>query len=137
MSGPKELHKVLVSSDRAAPVVVLTFSFTESSDADATVPLFYASRKMRFVGGKYVQSVDATAATTYTATLEVGSTALSEALDIKTLADATVADLLPSATSADRNIAEGDLVEIAFDETGGSATSPEDVNLTLEFLLLE
>jgi len=125
-----------VGTKIAAPVVTLAFSFIETSDADATVQLFVAPRAMRFVSGSYIQSVDATAVTSYTATVEVGSTALSQALDIKTLADATAGYFLPSATSLDRNIAKGDIVEINFNETGGTATSPELVNVVLEFQLM-
>lgn len=138
MSLPRELHKHLVGTRIAAPVVVIgPFDFTESSDDDATVALFRATRKMRFVGGAYTQSVDATAATSYTATIEVGSTALSQALDIKTLADATVGYFLPSTTSTDRDIAKGALVEVNFNQTGGTATSPEVVHIMLEFQLIE
>jgi len=137
MRVPKELHTELVNPRQAGPVVLLPFRFTESSDADATVQLFIAPRKMFFVGGEYTQSVDATAATSYTATIEVGSTALSQALDIKTLGADTAAAILPSTTEADREIAQGDVVEINLNETGGTATSPEDVLLVLEFILLE
>jgi hypothetical protein len=135
---PRELHTHLVGVRIAAPVVVIgPFNFTESSDDDATVNLFYATRKMRFVGGSYKQSVDATAVTSYTATIEVGTQQLSQDLDIKTLDDATVGYFLPSATSTDRDIAKGDLVEVNFNQTGGTATSPEVVDIMLEFQLIE
>lgn len=138
MANPRELHRHLVGPKIAAPVVVVgPFKFTESSDADATVQLFLTTRKMRFVGGSYTQSVDATAATTYTATIEVGSTALSQALDIKTPGEDEALFFLPSATSTDRDIAKGAYVEVLFNETGGTATSPEDVEIVLEFQLME
>jgi len=138
INSPKELHSRLVHPSIAAPVVLCgPFLFTESTDADAVAYLFYAPRAMRFVGGSYIQSVDATAATSYTAQVEVGTQVLSAALDIKTLAAATVAYFTPSLTSADRNIAAGDRVEISFNETGGTATSPEAVEVYLQFQLID
>ena len=138
MPNPRELHRHLVGPAIAAPVVVVgPFDFTESSDADATVALFRAPRKMRFVSGVYTQSVDAQAATTYTATIEVGTQQLSQDLDILTLGADTAAYFLPSATSDDRDINKGDLVEVNFNETGGTVTSPEVVHITLEFQLIE
>jgi len=135
---PRELHTHLVGTRIAAPVVIVgPIKFTNGTAGDATVNLFYASRKMRFVGGSYVQSADATAATTFTATVEVGTQQLSQDLDIKTLADATVAHFLPSATSTDRDIAKGALVELNFNETGGTVTAPADVEVVLEFQLIE
>jgi len=138
MPNPAELHQHLVNTSIAAPVVHLTFNFTETADGAAiTIPLFVAPRKMRFIGGTYAQSVDATAATTYTAAIEVGTQVLSIALDIKTLGAATAAYILPSATSADRDIEKGDIVEVNFTSTGGTETSPEIVDICLEFLLQE
>lgn len=138
MANPRELHRHLVGPKIAAPVVVYgPFEFTETGDVDVTVPLFVAPRKMRFVGGSYTQSVDAQAATTYTATIEVGSTALSQALDILTPADDVASYFLPSATSIDRDIAKGAFVEVNFNETGGTVTSPEVVQIVLEFQLME
>ena len=136
MAGPRELHKHLVGTKIAAPVVVMPFQFSNAATADATTRLFVAPRKMRFVSGSYVQAANATAVTTFTATVEVGSTALSQAIDIKTLAADTAAYFLPSATSTDRDIAKGAIVEINFNETGGTVTAPGACEVVLEFQLM-
>jgi hypothetical protein len=136
MSQPRELHKDLVNPQIAAQVVTVAVSITESSDADATVVLFPVTRKMKLNRAAYSQSVDATAATSYTATLKNGSVAMTDSLDIKTLGAAGVAQMGVLRTDA-AVLAKGDVLSIAFDETGGTATSPEIVWLFLEFLLLE
>jgi hypothetical protein len=135
---PRELHTHLVGVRIAAPVVVIgPIKFNNTTTDDATVNLFYATRKLRFVGGSYIMDAEATAATTFTATVEVGTQQLSQDLDIKTLAADTVAHFLPSATSNDRDIAKGALVELNFDQTGGTVTAPGNVEVVLEFQLIE
>ena len=136
MALPRELHSTLVSPQMAAPVVTVAVNFTESSDADATVSLFAATRRMKLIRASYVQSVDATAATSYTATLQNGSTAMTSALDIATLAEDVVADFAVLSTD-DAILEDGERLSVVFNETGGTATSPEVVNIMLEFLLLE
>jgi len=137
MPNPRELHRHLVGPTIAAPVVSLPFIIDNAATADATVRLMVAPRKMRFVGGSYVQAANATAVTTFTATVEVGSTALSQALDIKTPAEDVALFFLPSATSDDRDIAKGAVVEINFNETGGTVTAPGVCEIVLEFQLME
>jgi len=135
---PKELHSHLVNPAIAAPVQVVNVTFTNSTTADATVAnVFIAPRKVKFIGGKYVQSANATAATTFVATLKVGSTSVSQDLDIKTLGADAVGSILASATEGDTVLAEGAQLDVVFNETGGTVTAPATCNLTLEFLLLE
>lgn len=133
---PRELHSDLVHPLIAAPVVTVAVTFVESSDADAVVTLFPATRRMKLIGASYVQSVDATAATSYTATIKNGSTAMTSALDIKTLAEDTAAQFSVFDTNA-AILEEGDILSVDFNETGGTATSPEVVWMLLEFQLLE
>jgi hypothetical protein len=133
---PRDLHTTLVSPEFAAPVVTVAAKFTESSDADATVKLFAATRKMRLIRATYIQSVDATAVTSYVATLNNGATTMTNALNIKALSNDVVADFVVK-TTADAVLKKGDRLSVVFDETGGTATSPEVVDLLLEFQLLE
>jgi hypothetical protein len=135
MSKPAELHTTLVNPQIAAQVVTVAVTFTESSDADATVTLFPVSRRMRLIGSSYSQSVDATAATSYTAIIKNGSTNMTAALDIKALGAAAVSHFVPLSTDA-AVLQKGDVVSVAFNETGGTATSPEIVWMMLEFQLL-
>lgn len=133
---PRELHADLVNPQIAAPVVLVPVTFTESSDNDVVVTTFAAARRMKLVRASYVQSVDATAVTSYTATIKNGSTAMTSALDIKTLAEDTTADFVVLSTD-DAILADGDILSVDFNQTGGTATSPEIVWMMLEFLLLE
>lgn len=135
MGLPRELHADLVNPAFAAPVVVVPVTFTESGDADATVTLFATARKMKLISASYVQSVDATAVTSYTAVINNGAVAMTSALDIKTLAEDVSAQFEVVSTSA-ADMAQGDILSIVFNETGGTATSPEIVWLLLEFQLL-
>ena len=137
MGLPHELHRHVTSTKIAAQVVVFTAKFTNSATADATVPVFVAPRKMKYVGGKYVQAVDATAVTTFVASVKVGATAISEELDIKTLADDTAGALPASTTEENRVVAAGSVIDILFNEAGGTVTAPGDVLLALEFQYLE
>ena len=132
---PQELHKTIASPQVAAPVVTVAVTFVESSDADATVVLFPVTRRMRLNKASYSQSVDAEAATSYTATLKKGATAVSAALDIDALGAAGVAQFVVLRTG-DEIFETGDVLSIAFNETGGTATSPEIVWMMLEFQLL-
>jgi len=137
MGLPKELHRHLVSPKVAAQVVVFTTGFTNAATADATVPVFVAPRKMKFVGGKYVQSTDATAATSFAVSVKVGSQVVSAVLDIKTLGADAAGAILPSTTEEDRIVASGSVIDILFNEVGGTVTAPDDVLLALEFQYLE
>ena len=135
MALPRELHADLVNPALAAPVVTMVLNFTESADADITLTFFAASRKMKLIGASYVQSIDAQAATSYTATLQNGATAMTAALDIKALADDVSAQFVVLSTK-DADLAKGDILSLVLDETGGTATSPEDVWIQLTFQLL-
>lgn len=135
MALPRELHSDLVSPEMAAPVVTLVVNFTESGDADATVTLFAAARKMKLIAASYVQSIDAQAATTYVASINNGATKMTEDLDIKALADDVSAQFVALRTK-DADLAIGDIVSIVLNETGGSVTSPEVVWIQFEFQLL-
>ena len=135
MGLPRELHSTLVSPDFAAPVVTMLLTFLESGDADATVTFFAAERKMKLIGASYVQSVNATADTSYTATLQVGSTLLTAALDIKALG-ANAAAQFAVVSTKDAVMAKGDILKVVLNETGGTATSPEIVWIQLTFQLL-
>lgn len=138
VNSPKELHSRLVHPSIAAPVVVTYLTFDNTTTDTATVgSVFMASRKMRFVGGTYIMAAEATAATTFVATVQVSTQVLSAALDIKTLAAAAVGTFTPSLTSADRDIAAGDLVDIVFTQAGDTVTAPGVCTITLEFQLIE
>ena len=138
VNSPKELHSRLVHPSIAAPVVPVYITFTESTAGDATqTSVFMASRKMRFVGGTFIMAGEATAATTFVASVNVSTTKLSQDLDIKGLAADAVGTFLPSSTSVDRDIAQGALVDIVFNEEGGTVTAPGVCTVTLEFQLIE
>jgi len=115
--------------------VTLVVNFTESGDADAVVTLFAANRKMKLIGASWVMSVDAQAASAYTATLKNGSTAMTSALDILTLAEDVGAQFVP-VNGNDADLAAGDILSVDLNETGGTVTSPEDVWIQLSFQLL-
>lgn len=133
---PRELHNVLVSPNFAAQVVVLPFVVADPGVADAEPVVFIASRRSKVISAKYYQAVDATAATSFTAQLLNGATAISELLDIKALSSATVASLVIK-TDNDAVLAAGDVVSLDFDETGGTVTAPGQVLLVVELQLLE
>lgn len=135
MSLRKEQHLHLSNPEIAGPVCLNVFTVLNAATADATLQLFVASRKCRVLRASYVQAAGATAATTFTALLQnkTGAVALTDALDIKALAAATAADW----AVVDSDLADGDIVEIVFDETGGTVTAPGLVGITLEIQLLE
>lgn len=138
VNSPKELHSRLVHPSIAAPVVTHFLTFNETTTDDATqASVFMASRKMRFVGGTYIQAGEATAATSFVATVQVSTQVLSAALDIKTLAADAVGTFTPSLVSADRDIVQGDLVDIVFNQEGDTVTAPGVCTITLEFQLIE
>jgi hypothetical protein len=62
---------------------------------------------------------------------------MSTALDIKTLAADTAADFAGIPTDNDAVLADGDTLDVVFNETGGTVTAPDRVGIMLEFLLLE
>jgi hypothetical protein len=134
---PRELHNVLVNPNFAAQVQVCPLILDDPGNADATVVVFVASRRCKLIRASYLQAAGATAATSYTAQLKNGSTNLSAALDIKALAADTVADFASIPTDKDAVLADGDILDLVFDETGGTVTAPGRVALTLEFQLLE
>lgn len=130
----------LVNPNIGVIVTPLSFKFTESGDVDVTVQLFMASSKMRILSAKYIQSVDATAVTSYTALLQnvTGSVSLAALLDIKALGADAPADFdVVKDDDAAGILAAGDIVQVVFNETGGTATSPEVVFITIEVAMLE
>lgn len=134
MSNPRELHKHLAGKSVGMPVNLVVINIDNAATADATVALFAATRKCRILRASYVQESDATAATTFVATLQVGATALTDALDIKTLGADTADDWVP-VDGVD--IADGDIVDIVFNETGGTVTAPDLVSIALDVQYLE
>lgn len=138
MGQPSELHGHIVNPAIAAPVQTVNILITAATDGDQTVQnIFCAPRKMKFIGGKYIQEANATAATSFVMTLQVGATAISQALDIKTLGADAAGSILASATEANTILAAGSKLDAVFNETGGTATAPDAVCLSLEFQLLE
>lgn len=137
MGNPRELHADLVSPQMAAPVVAIPLSLDVTETADVTIAAFVATRKMRLIRASYIQESNATAVTSYTVQLKNGATNLTDALDIKTLVADTAADFagIPASKSAD--LADGDILDVVFNETGGTVTAPDRVGILLEFLLLE
>ncbi len=131
----KELHLHLVNPEIAGPVCLNVFTVLNAATADATLQLFVASRKCRILRASYVQAANATAVTSFTALLQnkTGTVALTDALDIKALVATTAADW----AVIDSDLADGDIVEIVFNETGGTVTAPGLVGITAEIQLLE
>ena len=139
MPNPRELHADLVHPMIAAPVVVFTVNLDVTETADVTIPAFVATRRMRLLKASYVQESNATAATSYTCLLQngTGSVALCTALDIAGLAADTAADFAGITADKTSNLEDGDILDVVFNETGGTVTAPDRVGITLEFLLLE
>lgn len=131
----RELHLHLCNPEIAAPVCLNVFTVLNAATADATLQLFVATRKCRVIRASYVQAANATAVTSFTALIQndTGSVALTDAIDIKALGAATAKDF----AVVDSDLADGDIVEIVFNETGGTVTAPGLVGLTLEIQLLE
>lgn len=112
-------------------IVHLTLS--NNTAADATFYILPVHKRCEIVAARYVQSAAATAATSYTATLRVGTTGISDALNIKGLAAGT-----PASWSITRTeLKPGDVINIFFDETGGTVTPPGVVGIAIELLYLE
>lgn len=136
MSTPQELHKQLANPQVAAQIVTFALSFSNATTADLTVQGFKATRKMRLIKASYQQTADATAVTTYTAQLKNGSVAMTDALDIKGIAATAGADFVISTVAGATTLADGDVLTVVFDETGGTVTAPGIVGILLEFMLL-
>lgn len=134
MSNPRELHKHLAGVSTGMPVNLVVINIDNAATADATIALFSATRKCRILRASYVQESGATAATTFVATLQVASVLLTDALDIKTLAADTAADWVPVDGVV---IADGDIVDIVFNEEGGTVTAPDLVSIALDVQYLE
>lgn len=134
---PRRLGKVLASAGFAAEVSYLTFVFTNATAADATF-LLARMPKCRIRSARYLQTSDATAATTYTATLvnATGPVNATAALDIKGIAAAAGADFALSTVAGALNFAAGDILRVFFDETGGTVTAPGLVTILVEIQLL-
>lgn len=134
---PRELHKTLLGTGFAAPVQTVVCSLDVSETDDVTIPVLVANRRVRVVSASYIQESDATAATDFTAQLLNGATAVSDALDIADLGADTPADFAGVPTDGDEILEDGDVLDIDFDQTGGTVTAPDRVLVTLEIQLLE
>ena len=134
----REMHADLVNPQMSAPVVVVCVNIDVTETADVTVALFSASRKVKLTKASYVHEAAATAATTYTALLQndTGSVAMSTALDIKALGAGADSLFAGVPTDLDAVLEIGEILEIVFNETGGTVTAPGRVGLMLEFQLL-
>lgn len=136
-SQPRELHSDLVNPMMAAPVVLIAVNIDVNETADVTVVAFVAHRKMKLINASYLQESNATAATSYVCTLKKGSTSLTSDLDIKALGADAVADFAGIDSNNDVDLDDGDILDVVFNETGGTVTAPDRVCMLLEFLLLE
>lgn len=138
MSEPKRLGKVVAGAGFAADVSLIAFNVDNATTGDATYVLG-ALPRCRVRKAFYVQESDATAATSFTAKLQnkTGTVDVTAALDIKTLGAGAKADFVLSTVAGARNFAEGDLLQIVFDETGGTVTAPDLVGVVLEVQLLD
>lgn len=134
---PRRLGKVLAAAGFAADVDFLTFTFTNSTTADATF-LLARMPKCKVRSATYVQTADATAVTSYTATLvnATGPVNVTAALDIKAIAATAGADFVLSTVAGATNFAHGDILRVFFDETGGTVTAPGLVTILVEVQLL-
>lgn len=121
--------------------IVVHLNAAATTNVDTTLNLFRAPSRMRILKATYLQTADATAATSYTCQIQdaTKSTNLTSALDIKALGANAGADFagIPAADDSDGLINDGDRVVAVFDETGGTVTGPGDVQLMLEVALLE
>lgn len=135
---PRRLGKVLAGAGFAADVTVLVFNVDNGTAGDATYQLG-ALPRCRVRKATYVQESNATAATSFTALLQnkTGPVAVTAALDIKTLDAATKADFVLSTVAGALDLAEGDILEVVFNETGGTVTAPDFVGIVVEVQLLD
>lgn len=135
---PRRLGQVLAGAGFAAEVQTLVINFNNTATADATINLFRTTRKCKIRKATYVQTVAATAVTTYTATIQkaTGAVALTAALAIKGLGANTGADFVLTTTDANRIIPAGEIVNVLFDEVGGTVTAPGVVGIAIEVQLL-
>lgn len=137
MGKPRELHSHLVSPTIAAPVQLVPLSLDVTETADVTIAAFVATRRCRLIAASYIQESNATAATSYTCQLQNGGTALTTALDIAALAADTAADFVGIPIDETAILADGDTLDVVFNETGGTVTAPDRVGILLEIQLLE
>lgn len=136
-TNPRELHTHQVSPQIAAQVAFVPLSLDVTETADVTIAAFVATRRLRLIGASYIQETDATAATSYTCQLKNGSTNLTDALDIAGLSADTAADFAGVPVGVDAELADGDTLDVVFNETGGTVTAPDRVGILLEFLVME
>lgn len=136
-SQPRELHADLVNPKVAAPVQVVALTLDVTETDDVTIAAFVAHRKMKLIKASYIQESNATADTSYTAQLKNGATALTDALDIAALGADTATDFAGIDSNDDVDLDDGDILDVVFNETGGTVTAPDRVGILLEFLLLE
>jgi hypothetical protein len=133
MGARLELHNKLCNPEIAAPVVPVLWVWDVADTADVTYVAFVATRKCRIIRASYLQESNATAATSFVCTLKNGATSLTGDLDIKTLGADAGADF----TIVDSDIADGDTIDVVFNETGGTVTAPDQVVIMIELQWLE
>lgn len=123
------------ASFRVAPLLqTVVVNINNSTAADATFNLFRVPRRCELRRATYIQTAAATAATSYTATLQNGSTNISNALDIKALgANGSAEFSLVGVPVLNR----GDVIKVFFNETGGTVTAPGVVGIALELAVVE
>ena len=133
---PRRLGQVLAAAGFAAEVQTLTFVINNTTTADATFRLVRLPRKCKIRKVTYSQTADATAVTSFTAQLQsaTGPTSLTAALDIKLQGANFSADMVLSAPG--QIVPAGQVLQLVFDETGGTVTAPGYVGLAVEVQLL-
>lgn len=137
-TDPRRLGKVIAGAGFAADVAVLSFNVDNGATADATYQLG-ALPRCRIRKAWYVQESAATAATSFFATLQnaTGPVDVTGDLDIDALGAATAGAFVMSTVAGARDFAEGDILQIVFDETGGTVTAPDLVGVVVEIQLLD
>ena len=137
-TDPRRLGKALVGAGFAADVSLLAFDFEQAATADATI-ILGALPACRIRKATYVQESAATAVTSFTAQLQnlTDTVDVTDALDIDGVGAATAADFVMSTVKGARDFDHGDMLQVVFDETGGTVTAPDFVGIILEVQLLD
>lgn len=137
-TDPRRLGKVLAGAGFAADVAIIGFNVDNAATADATFSLG-ALPKCRIRKAWYVQETTAAAATSFVATLNNATKAVAVTgdLDITAITGGEGDAFVMSTVAGARDFDEGDVLEIVFDETGGTVTAPDLVGVTIEVQLLD
>lgn len=135
---PRRIGQVLAGAGFAAEVQTFVVNLSNTTTADATFRLFRVPRKCRIRKITYSQTANATAATTFTALVRkvTGTVALTGALNIRLQGANFSADMALVSTVSDLNVPAGEVLEVFFDETGGTVTAPGIVGVAIEVQLL-